>query len=163
MINWKKPKWPIFGVKFLLRISEKKWHPINSGEILSNFCPIYFLSNLDPIWEKRVWKFRFCSFHPDNLNQHCIKLTKWLVLEKKPVLICGDEWFLKMIVELDDNEVSLSQEKNLKICYKRSSTWLIARELILHWVLTQNFWWNINWESSWKKNQNKPTWFSWQS
>ena len=57
---------------FLLRISEKKWDHISFGEILSNFCSLHFLSNLNPIWEKRVWKFKFCSFCPDNLNQHCI-------------------------------------------------------------------------------------------
>ena len=76
-----------FGVKFVLRISEKKWHHINSGEILSNFCPLHFLSNLNPIWEKCVWKFKFCSFCPDNLNQHCtttenIALKLWQMLDE---------------------------------------------------------------------------------
>ena len=54
MINWKKPKRPIFGVKF--------W--------LSNFCYVHFLSNLNPIWEKCVWKIEFCLFCLVNLNQH---------------------------------------------------------------------------------------------
>ena len=58
-----------FGVKFLLWISEKKWHHIISGEILINFCFDHFLCNLNPIWEKRVWKFKF-FFRFVRINQH---------------------------------------------------------------------------------------------
>ena len=43
-----------FGVKFGLRILEKKLQHINSGEILSNFCSLRFLSYLNPFGEKRV-------------------------------------------------------------------------------------------------------------
>ena len=45
-------------------------HHINSDEILSKFCSVHFLSDLKPIWEKRVRSSEFCSFWPDNLNQH---------------------------------------------------------------------------------------------
>ena len=80
MINWKKPNWPIFGVKCLLRISEKKWHHINSAGILSKFCLLKFSPKLNPIWEKRVWKFKLCSFCPDNWNQHCIPIHEKCII-----------------------------------------------------------------------------------
>ena len=62
---------------------EKKLRHENFDEILSNFFSVPFLSNLNPIWEKRVWKFKFCSFLPDHLNQRCICVQLlWIVCKK---------------------------------------------------------------------------------
>ena len=44
----------------------------------ATFCSLHFLSNLNPIWEKRVWKLKFCSFCPDSLNQHCIMIIMYV-------------------------------------------------------------------------------------
>ena len=44
-----------FWGKFLVENSgEKKLHHTNSDKILSNFCSVHFLSNLNPNLEKRV-------------------------------------------------------------------------------------------------------------
>ena len=60
-----------FGEKFLY---------INSDETLSSFCSLHLLSNLNAIGEKRVSKFKFCSFCPDNLNIHCIWSIQYLAI-----------------------------------------------------------------------------------
>ena len=47
-------------------------HHINFDEILSKFCLHKFSPKLNPIREKRVLIFKFSSFCPVNVNQHCI-------------------------------------------------------------------------------------------
>ena len=59
-----------FWGKILVEYFREKIN-IYSREILSNFCSVHFLSNLNPIWEKRVWEIKFCTFCPINLNQYC--------------------------------------------------------------------------------------------
>ena len=71
--------------KILVENFGEKWHHINSGENLSNFCSLHFLSNLNPIWEKRVCKFKFCSFYPDYLNQHCIWVSRVIHVGTFPI------------------------------------------------------------------------------
>ena len=66
----------IFGVKFWARNLQNTLHHINSAKNLSKFCLYKFSSKLNPIWEKRVLKFKFISFCPVNLNQHCTHQQK---------------------------------------------------------------------------------------
>ena len=77
-----------------------------------------------PVWEKRVCKFTFCSFCPDNSNQYCVVLTN--VLTRKVSKLMFRFGFWKPWTRFDDGCLQSSWDCYLLQGLLRERIWCIT-------------------------------------